>query len=198
MSNPCKLRLATPADAASIQAIYAPFVADTFVSFETVVPTVAEMEMRISTVLAEAPWLVCTHEDQVIGYAYAGAHRARQAYQWNRELSAYIAEGWRGKGIATTLYAALIDLLRLQGYANTLAGISLPNEASVRFHERVGFRLVGVYHHIGFKNGQFCDVGWWELPIRETPPERMYSVSDLENSVIWRDVLLRAGRALTF
>ena len=189
------IRLASPEDAPAIRAIYAPFIEDSFVSFETVVPSVAEMAARIAAVLAEAPWLVCTAGDEVAGYAYAGSHRARQAYQWNRELSVYLAEKWQGKGIARALYTTLIDLIRLQGYANALAGIALPNEASVRFHERLGFRPVGVYHHIGFKNGQFCDVGWWEMPIRETPPGRIFSIADLENSEEWREVLLRGAQA---
>lgn len=187
---PYTIRLAIQSDVPAMLAIYGPFVEHTYVSFETEVPTASAFWQRVQAVLAEAPWLVCTHEDQVIGYAYASAHRSRQAYQWNRELSVYVEEAWRGKGIATSLYSTLIELLKLQGYLNTLIGISLPNETSVRFHEKMGFRPVGIYHNIGFKKGRFCDVGWWELVIQNTSPKEIIPISICQKMNIWQEILL--------
>ncbi len=183
------IRLATQADVPAMLAIYGPFVEHSYVSFETEVPTASAFWQRAQTVLAEAPWLVCTYEDQVVGYAYASAHRSRQAYQWNRELSVYVKEAWRGKGIARALYSTLIELLKLQGYLNTLIGISLPNETSVRFHEKMGFKPVGIYHNVGFKKGRFCDVGWWELSIQNAPPNEIISPPDCQKMSLWQEIL---------
>lgn len=189
MSPPYTIRLAAQTDVPAMLAIYGPFVEHTSVSFETEIPGESEFWHRVQTVLKEAPWLVCTYENQVVGYAYASAHRSRQAYQWNRELSVYVKEAWRGRGIATALYSTLIELLKLQGYLNILIGISLPNETSVRFHEKMGFKPVGIYHSIGFKKGSFYDVGWWELVIQNTPPKAVNSISACQKMSLWKEIL---------
>ena len=176
------IRLAEPeGDAAGIQAIYAPIVRGTPVSFEIEPPSVAEMGERVRKTLVRFPWLVCERDGEVIGYAYAGAHRERAAYQWSADLSAYVHERWRGKGVGGALYRALFDLLRAQGYRNVYAGIALPNPASVRLHESLGMRPVGVYEHVGYKFGVWHDVGWWqgELLAPLTTPERPRDIGEL-------------------
>ena len=112
------------------------------------------------------------HEGTVIGYAYAGSHRIRQAYQWNAETSVYVAKAYKRKGIGRALYYSLFEILRQQGYQNLLAGIVLPNPASVHFHENMGFTHIGTYHRIGYKQEQWQDVGWWEVFIgdNQNPP----------------------------
>ena len=164
------LRLATPSDAPALAAIYAPVVTRTATSFELEPPDDAEMARRISVTLGYAPWLVHTTGDPeapVIGYAYAGRHRERAAYQWSVDVSVYVADGHRGRGIGRTLYTVLFALLRLQGFYAAHAGITLPNQASVGLHEALGFRPVGVYPAVGFKQGAWHDVGWWQLPLQE-------------------------------
>ena len=84
------IRLAQEDDAIAIQAIYAPVVRDTAISFEQDPPTVEEMRHRVTTTLARFPWLVCDHDGQVAGYAYASAHRSRAAYDWSVDVSVYI------------------------------------------------------------------------------------------------------------
>ncbi len=158
------IRLACLDDAIAIVAIYTPFVLTTAVSFEVEAPTVAEMRRRMAGDHQRLPWFVAESEDRVVGYAYASPYRARVAYQWTAEVSAYIGPDHHRLGIGRRLYAALFERLGRLGYRNTLAGITLPNAASVALHESFGFRPIGVFHHVGFKMGRWHDVGWWELP----------------------------------
>lgn len=154
------VRLARPGDAAAVLSIYGPFVRDTHVSFEARVPTEDEMAKRIGATLPAWPWLVAETDAGVVGYAYAGSHRHREAYQWSVEASVYVVPGARRRGVARTLYEALLDVLRLQGYASVYAGIALPNPASLGFHRALGFEPIGVYRRVGFKRGAWRDVEW--------------------------------------
>jgi len=172
------VRIATAADAGGVQAIYAPFVADTAVSFEADPPTVAEMRGRIEGTLAGWPWLVCENGGVVAGYAYGSRHRERAAYQWSADVSVYIAPSYQRAGVGRALYTALLALLVQQGYCNAYGGITLPNAGSVGLHERLGFAPVGVYRQVGFKFGAWHDVGWWHLrlpaPAGDPPAPRPF------------------------
>jgi L-amino acid N-acyltransferase YncA len=161
------IRLAAESDAASIRDIYAPFCEATPVSFETEAPTVEEMRQRIAKTLKSLPWLVCEDDTQVLGYAYASPHRERAAYRWSVDVSAYVNERFRRSGVGRALYTSLFALLRLQGFCNALAGITLPNPGSVGLHQSMGFQPVGVYRAIGYKCGQWHDVAWSQLVLRE-------------------------------
>ena len=86
------IRLVTESDAVQIQALYAPYVLHTAISFELEPPTVEDMQQRIVKTLPRWPWLVCEHEGEILGYVYAGRHRDRAAYQWSVDVSVYIAE----------------------------------------------------------------------------------------------------------
>jgi L-amino acid N-acyltransferase YncA len=160
------IRLATEQDAEQILEIYAPFCLRTPVSFETQPPALAEMRARIAKTLDSLPWLVCEEHGQILGYAYASRHRERAGYRWSVDVSVYIREGHRGAGLGRALYIALFAILRLQGFYNIVAGISLPNPASVKLHESMGLQPIGTYPGIGFKCGQWHDVGWWQLSLR--------------------------------
>ncbi len=131
----------------------------------------------------------------MLGYAYASRHRDRAAYLWSVDVSAYVREGHRRGGLARTLYTALFAIVRLQGFVNVLAGISLPNPASVALHEAMGLRQLGVYRNIGYKCGQWHDVGWWQLALREpsgepAEPRAFAAVRDLDEC---RAALAAAG-----
>lgn len=162
-----KVRSATTDDAPQISAIYAPIVRDTVISFEFLVPDATEMASRISEALITHPWLVCEDAGEVVGYAYAGPHRTRAAYQWSCDVSAYIADKARGRGVGSALYDSLLSHLRERGFANAFAGIVHPNAASVALHEKFGFRHLGTYRRVGFKFGAWHDVGWYQLPLSE-------------------------------
>jgi phosphinothricin acetyltransferase len=159
------IRLATPADAQSVLDIYAPIVRETIISFEYDVPTVEEMADRIAEKVQRYPWLVYERDGQMMGYAYAGTWRARKAYSWVVESTIYVHPAAHRTGIARALYSTLFDLLRLQGYCQVMGGIALPNDASVVFHEALGFTPVGIYRKVGHKQDRWVDVGWWQLEL---------------------------------
>lgn len=178
------LRPAEQRDAEAVAAIYAPVVRDTFISFETEPPSAALMAERIEAAQRRYPWLVATVGDAVMGYAYGSALRPRAAYQWSVEVTVYVAEAARGKGIGRRLYGSLLSMLRAQGFHGAFAGIALPNDASVALHEAVGFRPLGVYKEVGFKFGAWRDVGWWRLALADTaaPPSEPLSFQQLRET----------------
>lgn len=189
--NYATIRLADESDALAIQRIYAPFVQASHVSFEYEVPSVKELGQRVQTTLTYAPWLVYEQHGHVAGYAYAGHHRSRTAYQWSVELSVYIGEEFRRKGIAQALYTSLIALLRLQGFYNAYIGIALPNPGSVAFHERLGFKPIGVYRGVGYKLGIWSDVGWWEREIQPKAKEPLspLSITEAQSLPGWENAM---------
>ncbi len=164
-----RIRSVDPSDAQAVRAIYAPFVSDDATSFEMVVPDPAEMQRRIEAQRDRYPWLVFERDHTILGYAYASAHRARQAYQWCAEVSVYVHPRAHRCGVGRALYTALFDLLRRQGYVNAYAGITLPNPSSVGLHESLGFKPIGVYRRVGFKFDRWHDVAWLHLRLREDP-----------------------------
>jgi len=165
------IRLATIQDAEQICEIYSPYIQTTSISFETIVPSKEEMERRIENVSVNNPWIVFEEGKYILGYAYASKHRERAAYKWSVDSSVYLRQDYRGKGIGKVLYTALLSILKLQGYYNIYAGICLPNEASVGIHEYFGFKKIAHYNNVGYKFGQWHDVGWWELPLKQHLPE---------------------------
>ena len=172
------IRLATEKDAAAIAAIYAPFCDAKVTSFEFTAPTAEDMASRITTTTRQWPWLVLEYDGIVAGYAYASRHHDRAAYQWAVDTAIYVGEGARGRGVGRALYGALFERpVRLRAPVaherQALAGVALPNPASVGLHEACGFKLVGVYRGIGYKFGAWHDVAWYELvlqPERDNPP----------------------------
>jgi L-amino acid N-acyltransferase YncA len=157
-----QIRLGFASDADGVQAIYAVVVRSTAVSFELDPPAVEEMAARIVDRQPMLPWLVAEDDRGVAGYCYAGRFSGRPAYDWSVETSVYVAERARGRAVGSGLYVALLDILVAQGYRQVMAGVALPNEASVRLHEKVGFVPVGVYRAVGWKFGRWHDVGWWQ------------------------------------
>ncbi len=185
------VRLATPADAAGVQAIYAPIVRDTAISFEIDPPSVWEMARRIDFTLERLPYLVYEDGGEIGGYVYAGRHRERGAYRWSVDVTVYIHERMRRTGVGRALYTSLLALLRLQGYCRAYAGITLPNAGSVALHEAFGFTPVGVYRSVGQKLGAWHDVGWWELELRALPkqPEEPLPIAVAQRLPEWQRAL---------
>ena len=160
------IRIASEHDAAEVLRIYAPSVRDQVTSFETEVPTVGEMSRRISTTLEHYPWLVYEAGGALHGFAYASPYRSRQAYKWSVEVSIYVDAVARRLGRGRALYESLFQVLQGQGYCVAIAGIAIPNEASQRMHESLGFEATGVMPGVGFKFGAWRDVGWWVLRLQ--------------------------------
>jgi L-amino acid N-acyltransferase YncA len=132
------------------------------------------MGRRIASHTSTHAFLVDERGGEVVGFAYANPHRERAGYRWAADVSVYVDSKHRGQGVGRELYEALIGLIERQGVRRLLAGIALPNDASVRLHESLGFEPVGVYRRIGWKLGAWHDVGWWQLDLGEVdaaPPE---------------------------
>jgi L-amino acid N-acyltransferase YncA len=160
------IRDATASDGAPCAAIYAPYVEDTAISFETEPPSVVEMSRRIEAAHA---WVVLDEEGAIAGYAYAGPFRARQAYRFTCEVSVYVETGRRRTGAGRALYEALFDRLAEAGFRMAVAGLTVPNEASVGLHRALGFEEVGTFRHVGWKLGAWRDVAWMERPVSGAP-----------------------------
>lgn len=193
------IRLATEQDARQLLEIYAPVVRETAISFELEPPSEEEFQRRIRSTLEHDPWVACEDNGRILGYAYAGKFRPRQAYQWTVETTVYVHEQHQRRGIALALYSALFECLRLQGYFSAVAVISLPNPASVALHERLGFNLVGVYPEVGYKHGKWYDVGWWQLTLqaRVASPSPPVPVGTILDTQAGRNALTGASRFLT-
>jgi L-amino acid N-acyltransferase YncA len=160
-------------DAAACAEIYAPSVESTPISFEFVAPDAAEFADRIARFSATHGFLVAEEGGEVVGYAYACRWKERPAYDWSVETSVYVGAAQQGKGVGRALLAALIDRLRGQGYRIAVAGITLPNPASIALHERLGYEPIGVLRDIGWKLDDWRDVGYWQLrldPDDDGPP----------------------------
>lgn len=164
------IREAARADVAAMLGIYAPIVAETAISFEDRVPGDAEFADRVRRYRATHAWLVSEDAHGVAGYAYGSPHRTRGAYRWCTEVTVYVAERARGRGVGRALYGALLPVLAGRGYVMAYAGIALPNPASVALHEACGFTPVGVFRNAGYKLGAWHDIGWWQRPLADPPP----------------------------
>ena len=191
-----RIRLARHTDAGSIAAVYAAIVERTAISFETTAPDEAEIARRIADTMPALPWLVCELQDQFAGYAYASRHRARAAYRWSVDVSVYVSEAARRRGVGRGLYESLLCILGAQGYVTAFAGISLPNPASVALHEAMGFTAIGVYRSVGYKLGAWRDVGWWQrtLGVPEGTPADPQTLTVLQQRAEWA-ALVASGEA---
>lgn len=174
-----RIREAAPADAPALRAIYAPYVRETAVTFEYETPSVAEFAGRIQATLEKYPYFVAEEQGEILGYAYAGAFKSRAAYAWAAELSIYLRQDCRGRGVGKALYAALEAALRAQGVLNLDACITLGQQpdahwtpASIHFHARMGFAQVAHFRQCGYKFERWYDMIWMEKAVGEhaVPP----------------------------
>ena len=164
-----KVRDASEFDAEACAAIYAPYVTDTAISFELEPPSAAEMAQRIADMQVTHAWMVLEDEGRVIGYAYGRPMKPRAAYRWSCEVSVYLEVGRRRTGGGRALYEALFERLIERGYRTAIAGMTLPNDASVGLHEALGFESIGTYRRIGWKLNNWHDVAWSQRPLAELP-----------------------------
>jgi L-amino acid N-acyltransferase YncA len=161
-----RIRAATPDDAPAIADIYAPYVRASAVSFETDPPGPDEIGRRMTEGVSLYPWLAAEDEaGGLVGYAYAAPFRSRHAYRFSVETTVYLREDALGRGLGRRLYEPLLAILETQGFTQAIAAIALPNEASVKLHERLGFVHAGTYRQVGYKIAAWWDVGLWQRPL---------------------------------
>jgi phosphinothricin acetyltransferase len=158
------IRPAKPEDSEALAEIYNYYICHSLATFEEQEVNAAEMQARMSAVAGLGfPWLVAQEGNAVIGYAYANRWRERSAYRFSVESTVYLAQHASGRGWGSRLYQALFDELRQRDVHVVIGGITLPNPASVALHEKMGMRKVAEFPEVGFKQGQWLDVGYWQL-----------------------------------
>ena len=183
------IRFADPArDAAGILAVYAPYIRETAVTFETEVPAPDAFTARVAGICADFPYLVLEVDGELAGYAYAHRQAERAAYAWNAELSIYLAGKWRGRGLGAPLYRLLESLLAMQGYVNLYGVITASNAGSIRLHEKLGYRQTGLHEKTGWKFGQWHDVAWLHKRVREGEPGTILPLSALDPAQVEREI----------
>lgn len=192
------IRLAGESDCPSILQIYAPYITDTFITFECQIPTITEFSKRMANIQRKYPWLVCKINDNIAGYAYASHFNEREAYNWSVIFSVYISPQYHRKNMGKALYFALFELLRLQGYYNAYAGVTLPNMKSERLHESFGFKAIGIYQNVGYKFGSWHDVKWYGLRINEhiQSPAKPKSIQEISNTNEFKTIMEKAEQML--
>ena len=182
-----RIRRAVPADAAALLNIYAPYVRETAITFEYAVPSEQEFAARIEKTLERYPYLLAENEDGVCGYVYAGPFHQRPAYDWSVETSIYVDRTCRKKGLGRLLHDALLQALSAQGILNLYACIAVPHgetdpyldRNSLRFHEHMGYRLVGTFDQCGYKFHRWYDMVFMErqlgIHMEMQPPVKLFS-----------------------
>ena len=160
------IRAVTIEDAVQICEIYNHYVLHTAVTFEEQAVTQQEMVRRIEDTVPKLPWLVWEEDGRVLGYCYAKPWRLRPAYRYSVETTVYVGVDSLGRGIGSALYRQLVAELRARGFHAAIGGILVPNDASVALHEKLGFEKVAHFREVGWKFGQWRDVGYWELILR--------------------------------
>lgn len=192
--NEISIRIARVEDAAEILAVYAPYVEETAITFECSVPTVEEFSRRVENTLGQYPWLVAEREGEILGYSYAGHFNPRAAYDWAVETAIYLRRDCRGQGLGRRLYHQLEEILQAMGIRNLNACIAYApvedghlTNASVAFHQKLGYQMVGRFHQCGYKFGRWYDMVWMEKAIggHPTPVEPVRWFPQLEGAPIF-------------
>lgn len=187
------IRIATPADAAELLDIYAPYVEETAITFEYTVPSLEEFRTRITKTLQNYPYIVVQKENEIVGYAYTGSFKGRAAYDWSVETSIYMKKTAKGQGYGKKLYQVLENLSKAQHITNMNACIAYPDaedayltKDSVRFHEHMGYQMVGTFHNCAFKFGRWYHMVWMEKMLGEHPklPEQVIPFRFLNQETI--------------
>lgn len=152
-------------DAQRICEIYNYFIENTVITFEEKSLSPDLMSERIKAISESFPYLVYESQGRLIGYAYAARFRPREAYRYTAELSIYVDNDCQRQGAGSALMEALLEELRRRNFHSATGIIALPNEKSVRLHERFGFIKTGHIKEVGFKFNKWIDVGYWQLPL---------------------------------
>lgn len=157
------IRRVNVSDAAQIAEIYNFYVENSHHTFETEAVNVDEMRERIGEIVKKYPYFVAEENGEIVAYAYAALYKSRCAYSSSSEVSVYVKNGTKGKGLGTKLYEKLLTEISKSDIHAIIAGIALPNDASIKLHERFGFEKVAHFREVGYKFGKWIDVGYWEL-----------------------------------
>ncbi|MGB1269434.1 MAG: GNAT family N-acetyltransferase [Flavobacteriaceae bacterium] len=152
-------------DAKAITDIHNYYILHSIANLEEHCTPVSVIEDRIKTTTTDFPWLVYEHHNDVIGYAYANVWKPRSGYRQTAETTVYLKHNIPQRGIGTALYEELIKQLKDLSFKELIGGISLPHPQSVGLHEKMGYKKVAHFSNVGYKFGQWVDVGYWQLSL---------------------------------
>lgn len=174
---PLEVRDATAADMTAVCNIVNHYIETSFVNFRTNPQTSAEWVNDWELYRRRYPWLVAVQGREIVGVAYSAPFKLREAYNWCAEVTVYASAKCHRRGVGRALYQRLIPTLQEQGYHTVVALIALPNPPSVALHEAFGFRPAGMLRHVGFKLGEWHDIGFWQRVLTDaegepSPPRR--------------------------
>ena len=195
MKNNPIIRLIKTADISKVFEIYKPFVTLTTITPEHEITDPADFSKKIKKIAAYYPVLVCEMNDIIVGYTFASRFRLAQGHQWSVETSIYLVSGYYGRGVAKTLYQTLFNILKLQNLINVFAGIVLPNARSEAFHKNLGFQEVGIFEKGIYKFGNWHDVKWSQLSLKEHSKNPLFpkSIKEVMHTTPFADILKRAS-----
>lgn len=173
-----EVRIATLDDAPAVAAIYRYYVETSAATFEYIAPDVDGIRRRMAAVLDRYPYFVAVRDGDVIGFTYASPLRTRPAYDWSCETTIYVSSGGRTSGVGRALYQALEDALKRMGVLSAYACVARPHsgdehltDASLRFHERMGYAKVGEFADCGNKFGRWYDIVWMKKDFGSHEPD---------------------------
>lgn len=181
-----RLRLAEPSDAENILEIYKPYILNTRITFEYDVPSAEDFRKRVEKICEKYPYILCERDGRLSGYCYASRFMERAAFGWDAELSVYLREEERGKGIGRVLYCAVIEILGLMNIRNIYGLIAYPNDASERLHRELGFKLQGVLEKTGYKLGEWTDLMYFCLRLDGDDKKEVVPICDIDSEKIGR------------
>jgi phosphinothricin acetyltransferase len=193
MTDALTIRFATPADAEALVMIYAPYVLNTAITYEYVIPTPEEFAQRIQTYSRKHPYLVAEIQGIPVGYAYACPLGSRPAFDWAVETAIYVREDCRGMGVGKALYEKLEAILKVMGIRTVTAAVASVDhedpyltDASIRFHLTMGYTPVGTFHNAGCKFGRWYDLTWLEKAIGsyESDPPAVKSMDEIRETAV--------------
>lgn len=181
-----KIRQVQLNDAEQILKVYTPFITDTCISFEYTVPSLEEFTQRIANISAEYPYIVLEDEGEIVGYAYAHRYLERAAYNWDVEVTIYLAPKVQGKGLGIALYDTLEKLMALQNIKNLYSCITGDNVHSIEMHRSMGYEYIGTFPKAGFKHDRWLDVVWMAKVIgdREQAPQDFICFPDVNPELV--------------
>ena len=161
-----QIRTVQPDDVVEITAIYNTYIVDSIITFETEKVTATDILQRIQKVTQLYDWLVLIENGMLVGYAYYTSFRERKAYEHTVESTIYLKSGSSGKGMGSDLYTALLERIKNRGFREVMGVIALPNPESTRFHEKLGFKNMGVLKNVGFKFDTYLDVAFYQKTLK--------------------------------
>jgi phosphinothricin acetyltransferase len=192
------IRFIEEPDYAGALAVYAPYVLHTAITFEYEVPSLEEFSSRVRTISKQYPYLVCESDGQIVAYCFGSIHRTKTAYRWSVESTIYMNEAYHHRGCADAMYRCLFDILKLQGFVNAYAGVSVPDGKSDKFHPKFGFKYLGCFPKIGFKHGKWHDLKWYEYNLAEHRDDLAapVAITEIRDSEAVENILSKANERL--